>query len=211
MLVKHALTFGKISNGNSKMPGTTWAIDAFACITGSKLAKIAGTPCEKCYARKLQKLRPSVDMGWRANLDKWNNASPKQWVQAMTFQILRYNSDGHHRWFDSGDLQSVAMLRQIVAVCDATPHIKHWLPTQERKFVQRFLDDGGIIPGNLVVRISGTKINGRAPNFPNTSTVFDKNGAPIGNECHARHNNNSCGDCRACWDKSVANVSYPKH
>jgi hypothetical protein len=211
MLVKHALTFGKISNGNTKMPGTTWAIDAFACITGSKLAEIPGTPCEKCYARKLQKLRPSVDMGWRANLDKWNNASPKQWVQAMTFQILRYNSDGHHRWFDSGDLQTVAMLRQIVAVCDATPHIRHWLPTQERKFVQQFLDDGGTIPENLVVRISGTKINGRAPNFPNTSTVFDKHGAPVGNECRARHNNNSCGDCRACWDKSVANVSYPKH
>jgi len=35
MKVKDAIQYGKISTGNSKMPGTTFAIDAFACITGS--------------------------------------------------------------------------------------------------------------------------------------------------------------------------------
>ena len=48
MLVKEAKNFGNVSLGNSKIPGTTFAIDAFACMTGSKLAKIAGTPCYKC-------------------------------------------------------------------------------------------------------------------------------------------------------------------
>ena len=43
MKVKDARQAGKISTGNTKMPGTTFAIDAFACITGSKLAKIAKT------------------------------------------------------------------------------------------------------------------------------------------------------------------------
>ena len=54
MKVKEARQAGKISTGNTKMPGTTFAIDAFACITGSKLAKIEGTPCASCYARRLQ-------------------------------------------------------------------------------------------------------------------------------------------------------------
>ena len=137
MTVKAAKAVANVSTGNSKMPGTTYAIDAFACKTGSKLAAIHGTPCHGCYARKLQKLRPSVDQGWKANLTKWQNSSPDAWEQAVAFQIIRYNSDGYHRWFDSGDLQSVAMLRSIVNVCLMTPRIRHWLPTQEREFVKQ--------------------------------------------------------------------------
>lgn len=211
MLVKEAKSYGNISTGNTKMPGTTYAIDAFACITGSKLAKVEGTPCSKCYARKLQKLRPSVNQGWKANLDKWNNHNPEMWSQAMAFQIIKYNTDGFHRWFDSGDLQSVEMLMAIVAVCNMTPRIKHWLPTQERGIVQEFIRQGNVIPDNLVIRISGSKINGPAPKFANTSTVFDKHGEVIGKECKARSRGNQCGPCRACWNKNVPNVSYPKH
>ena len=211
MLVKEAKSYGNISTGNTKMPGTTYAIDAFACITGSKLAKVEGTPCFKCYARKLQKLRPSVNQGWINNLDKWNNTNPEMWSQAMAFQIIKYNTDGFHRWFDSGDLQSVEMLVAIVAVCRMTPRIKHWLPTQERGIVQEFIRQGNVIPDNLIIRISGSKINGPAPKFANTSTVFDKHGEVIGKECKARSRGNQCGPCRACWNKNVPNVSYPKH
>lgn len=211
MLVKNAKSFGNISTGNSKMPGTTFAVDAFACITGSKLAKIEGTPCHACYARKLQKLRPSVDTGWKANLAKWNTSDPTAWAQAMAFQIIRYNSDGYHRWFDSGDLQSVGMLCAIVEVCRMTPKVKHWLPTQERAFVEEYRKTRGEFPDNLVVRVSGPLVNGRAPKASHTSTVFDKRGAAIGSECKARTRGNNCGDCRKCWDPSVPNVSYPKH
>ena len=211
MLVKEAKALGNISLGNTKMPGTTFAIDAFACKTGDKLAKIKGTPCHACYARKLQKLRPSVDKGWKANLAKWQAAKPDQWAQALAFQIIRYNADGFHRWFDAGDLQSVEMLSAIVDVCHMTPNVRHWLPTQERGIVAEFMANGGVIPDNLVIRVSGSKVNGPAPRFANTSTVFDKTGQPIGKECKARSRGNQCGPCRACWDKTVSNISYPKH
>lgn len=205
MLVKEAKTYGEISNRNTKMPGTTFAIDAFACIKGSKLAKIEGTPCHGCYARKLQKLRPSVDQGWKANLAKYKAADPEQWVQAIAFQILRYNTDGFHRWFDSGDLQSVEMLDAIVQVCRMTPKIKHWLPTQERQMVEAY---PGEIPPNLTIRVSASKIDGKAPNYPNTSGVTkDKAKAT----CFAYLNNNSCGPCRDCWNPEVKHVIYPKH
>ena len=36
-----------------------------------------------------------------------------------------------HRWFDSGDLQSLSHLMKIIEVCEHTPHIKHWLATRE--------------------------------------------------------------------------------
>jgi hypothetical protein len=212
MLVKEAKAFGNISIGNTKMPGTTFAIDAFACVVGSKLALIPDTPCYKCYARKLQKLRPSVDQGWKSNLSKWQQTKPEDWEQAMTFQILRYNTDGFHRWFDSGDLQSVGMLQSIVNICLMTPNIKHWIPTQERSVVKKFKKLGGIIPDNLIIRISASKLNGAMPNgFNNGSQVFTKGNLPKGKECKAITRGNNCGPCRACWDKSVEFISYPKH
>lgn len=211
MLVKEAKTYGNISQGNTKMPGTTFAIDAFACITGSKLAKIEGTPCHSCYARKLQKLRPSVDQGWKANLAKWQQSDKSLWVSSMVFQIERYNTDGYHRWFDSGDLQSVEMLKNIVDVALLTPKIQHWLPTQERNIVKQYRKQYGQEPSNLVIRVSASKVDAqKAPDFPNTSTVF-KDKAPIGKVCKANTRGNQCGPCRACWDPTVKIVSYPKH
>ena len=38
---------GTLSNP-SKMPAFAWGISAKKCITGSKLAKIKGTICNKC-------------------------------------------------------------------------------------------------------------------------------------------------------------------
>ena len=212
MLVKHAKAFGNISTNNTKMGTTTYAIDAFACGVGSKLAKNPNTPCHGCYARKLQKLRPSVDQGWKLNLSKWLQADPKLWAKAMAFQITRYNTDGYHRWFDSGDLQSLKMLQAIVEVCKLTPHVKHWLPTQERGIVKEFKSNGGIVPDNLVIRVSASLLNGDMPSgIDNGSQVFTKGNTPKGFECKARHNNNACGSCKACWTKEVKFVSYPKH
>ena len=58
MTVKQAVEqSGKVSLGNTKMPSTTFAISAKACKVGSKLEKIEGSTCSKCYALKLQKLR----------------------------------------------------------------------------------------------------------------------------------------------------------
>ena len=211
MLVKEAESYGKVSKKNSKMPGTTFAMDSFACITGSKLRKIEGTPCHSCYAIKLQKLRPSVDKGWKANSAKWNAAEPDKWTQALAFLIKRRNTDGYHRWFDGGDLASVAQLEAIVNVALMTPTIAHWLPTQERAMVKQFQDNGGTFPDNLVVRISAAKVDTALKGHTNTSNVITKHAEATGQECLAYTRKQNCGDCRACWDPEVSNVSYRKH
>jgi len=210
MLVKQALEAGKISTGNTKMPGTTYAIDAFACNVGSKLRNVKGSTCSGCYAIKLQKLRPSVDKGYKSNLEKFNTVQRQFWIDSMVFQIERYNTDGYHRWFDSGDLQSIDMLRMIAEVCRKTPNVKHWLPTREKGIVSEFMTFDQC-PENLVIRVSAPMING-VPNkgFDNTSTVHYK-ADHIGFECKAYTRGNNCGDCRACWSKDVSNVSYKKH
>ena len=209
MLVKEAVEYGKISLGNTKMPGTTYAVDAFACLTGSKLAKVEGSICSRCYSIKLQKLRPSVDKGYKKNLFKWQVSNTSNWIDGMVFQILRAKVK-EHRWFDSGDLQSLEMLEAIAEVARQTPKVKHWLPTKEYGIYTKYLKTN-IEPSNLVVRVSATMIDGNSSKvFKNTSTVH-KNNKPIGFECKARTRGNACGPCRACWDKRIKNVSYPKH
>ena len=209
MLVKEAQTYGKISLGNTKMPGTTFAICAFACITGAKLAKVEGSICNGCYSIKLQKLRPSVNKGYKKNLFKWQVSNTSNWIDAMVFQILRAKVK-EHRWFDSGDLQSMEMLEAIIKVARKTPKVKHWLPTKEYKIITKYLKTN-TLPANLIVRVSAAMIDGKPSKaFRNTSTVH-KNNKAIGFECKARTRGNACGPCRACWDKKVENVSYPKH
>jgi len=219
MLVKEATAVVKIGTGNSKMPGSTFSQDAFSCNVGSKLAKIEGSVCKSCYARKLQKLRPSVNMGWTANYEKsvaMIAHKPSVWVAACVFQIKRQSEKSgvyFHRWFDSGDIDSLAQLEAIVEVVLQTCNISHWLPTREVKTVLAYKRKHGNFPANLIVRVSAPMVN-QAPlkGHTNTSTVCDKkHGVTFGHVCPAPSQGGNCGDCRACWTKSVPNVTYIKH
>lgn len=212
--LKQAQEAGSISVRNTKMPGSTFAISARACNVGGKLANLKGSVCHKCYALKLQNMRPSVNTGWTGNLDKavrMINSDPARWVAFMAFQINKaYEKTGEafHRWFDSGDLQSVEMLEAICEVARATPHIKHWLPTREGKILKAFT---GSLPDNLVIRVSSPMIDDKPmAGYIWTSTVH-KHSEPEGHVCPARHQGNSCGSCRACWSDGVRNISYPLH
>jgi len=206
---------GKVSTGNGKMPGSTFAVSAKACNVGGKLAQLKGSVCHKCYALKLQNLRPSVNTGWTNNLDKATrliDTDPQRWVRFMAFQIRKaYEKTGeaYHRWFDSGDLQSPAMLAAICDVARATPEIRHWLPTRETKIVKDFT---GAIPDNLIVRISSPMVDDKPiAAWHWTSTVHSKASEPVGHVCPASKQGNACGSCRACWSDNVRNISYPLH
>lgn len=207
---------GVISTRNSKMPGSTFAVTATKCNVGGKLAKIEGSTCHKCYALKLEKIRPSVSQGWNANHDRATAliaSDPTRWAKFMAFQITKAaekTGEAYHRWFDSGDIANMAMLRAIAMVCDLTPSIKHWLPTREAAIVKAFLRSHDL-PPNLTIRISATMVDDKPiAGHANTSTVH-KAAAHIGHACPARHQGNACGSCRACWSRDVANVSYALH
>lgn len=209
---------GKISLGNGKMPGSTFAISATKCKVGGKLATVKDSTCSRCYALKLEKLRPSVNKGWLSNYEKAVSLianAPDKWIAACVYQIEKaFHKSGQafHRWFDSGDLQSVEMLSAICRVAESTPDIAHWLPTRESAIVKAYKASGGNIPGNLVIRVSSTMIGDKPiSGHANTSTVHRKGTAHNGHACPASTQGNNCGDCRACWNPGVHNISYPLH
>jgi hypothetical protein len=207
----------------SKMPGTSYGISAKACRTGRKLAKIPGSTCFKCYALNANYLYPSVEI---AHATRLAGITDPLWTAAMVTLLNKAHKTGRsrrgkrinkgwHRWFDSGDLQSVEHLTKIAAVAALTPHIKHWLPTRELATVKAYKAKGGVIPANLVIRVSATMIDGDPTQaWPVTSGVYDKS-PPVGYACPASKRKGAmkgkCGPCRACWDPTVTRVDYPLH
>jgi len=197
----------------SKMPGLSYGTPAKDCIVGSILRKKAGSVCSKCYAHKGMYSFPVVRDAQAKRLAILS-ANLEQWREDMTELLRRKYSkktgdDRVFRWHDSGDLQSTAHLSAIVKIARSLPDIKFWLPTKEYSLVGKFCRTRKI-PRNLIIRVSAPMIGSSyGPTLP--GTVSSTVGAGTGFACGAYQREGKCGDCRACWDKSVLSVDYPQH
>jgi hypothetical protein len=187
----------------SKMPGYAYNLPAWQCITGVKLQAVAGSVCAGCYAMKGRYRFSNVKDALNRRL---NSLKHPQWIPAMTLLVTHYSKKvPFFRWHDSGDLQSVTHLANIMKVAKATPAVQHWLPTREAQLMK--LINPAAIPQNLIIRMSSHMIDQAPVKFwPWTSTVSTE-----GKTCPAQDQGNQCRDCRACWDRSVSNVTYPLH
>ena len=226
MLIKEAKELiGGLSDA-SKMPGASYNLNALDCKTGAKLVKVKGSVCAGCYALKGNYVRYQVvPIAQARRLERLENPG---WVKAMA----KLTAKGEpFRWFDSGDVQSLSMLIKIVAVAMLNPQQQYWLPTKEYKIVSTYRKQGGIVPNNLVIRVSAPMINQRLSDvYGNTSMVITpgtkvdadvticdaahtmKNGRKV--ETITKENKSllgHCGDCRACWNPNNKVTAYPIH
>ena len=184
-----------------KMPCPSINLPAASCITGSLMALIEGTTCFGCYALKGRyKFKTTI----KAMARRLRALAHASWTTAM---VTLMKNRKYFRWHDSGDLQSAQHLKNILEVCKQTPDTKHWLPTREAKLLQYL--DPDVIPKNLLIRLSATKVDG-APSqaWPWTSTVVTNRGSRT---CPAPSQGGKCIDCRQCWDRTIPNVAYAKH
>ena len=202
---------GSLSD-TSKMPGKSWGISASLCNTGRKLAAVAGTVCNDCYAMKgFYSMMPSVKTAHATRLEAWQS-DRLAWCQAMVDMIAGQET---MRWFDSGDLQSADMLRDILSVAARTPSTKHWIATREVGYVRDAIA-GQELPDNVVIRLSASfPDDARIPGFEltgNGALVHSKESPQVSaHVCPAPTQGGKCLDCRACWSRSVAAVSYAAH
>jgi len=112
---------GGLSNP-SKMPCHSYGISAFKCITGSKLQKIEGSTCSKCYALK------GFYGSWNKNITKAHETRLEAldhplWIESMIFLVHHKNME-YFRWHDSGDLQSFQHLLNLVKIAENCPNTK---------------------------------------------------------------------------------------
>lgn len=199
-----------------KMPCPSYSLRARTdCHTGGRLALVAGSVCSECYAAGGRYLWPSVNEPREWNAAVWAQCEElgqiDLWVDAMVQAITKRCKKGWFRWFDAGDIRSLAMLRAIVEVCERTPSVNHWLPTHETGILRAFK---GKIPSNLTIRKSADMIgwidNTGIPGIL-SSSVGGKV-LPSGSEqCKAYTQGGKCLDCRSCWDQTIQNINYPLH
>jgi hypothetical protein len=129
--------------------------------------------------------------------------------------VLALRGEKFFRWFDSGDIQDLAMLESIAEIARQTPNCTHWLPTKESGIVKAYLAKHKTFPSNLVVRISAYMVNQleHSKLTGNGSVVlssFESVPADIV-ACVAPKQGGKCLDCRACWSKEVKTVAYLEH
>jgi len=197
----------KLSNP-SKMPGKSWSLQAGDTCPGKKVEGELDPVCGDCYAQRGRyEFANVVDL--RAhNREDWQKDG---WVEAMTKLIGKRK---YFRWFDSGDVYSLALAEKIFAVMAATPNTRHWLPTRMGRFAKfaPILEKMDSLP-NAVVRHSAFGYD-TLPNGTG-SMVYTSQSAPDGvHACQAYMT--ASGTCRkagcfACWDKDTKIIGYPAH
>jgi len=232
----------------SKMPTLSWSTPpALTCGTGSKLAVNTETICGSCYARKGFYAMPDTvrAMARRERVLREALADAERGAQfvsnfvtiirerlARTARLIaRTGAPGRDdgrafRWHDAGDVVSLAHLRMICAIAEATPEVAYWLPTKEAGIVRAYLETGAQFPSNLRVRLSVPRLNRGVPpayarlaalspqvTFAAAHSNTDqahlwRNGGSFA-ECGAPANDGECGACRACWTRDE--VSYNLH
>ena len=201
MKIKEAKEITGSLTRTSKMPGLSYSLPAWECKTGSKLRKVKNSVCASCYALKGNYTRYKAIKA--AQYVRLEALKDQRWIAAMVAQIIRQK---YFRWHDAGDIQSPEHLQKIFRVCELTPETRHWMPTREAQFLKDI--DPESVPKNLIIRMSSHMVDQGPVNFwPWTSTVTSGQGST----CPAPKQNNSCGDCRNCWDRSINNVCYGKH
>ena len=194
----------------SKLDGIrSWSLQALETCPGSWASPgELVDACKGCYATTGNYRYPNVKAPRLENREDWQRL---EWVDDM---VKALDSDRYFRWFDSGDVYTLALAEKILEVMKCTPWVKHWLPTRMHKFPkfrQVFMEMMAL--PNVIVRFSSDSVHGVYTQGLHGSVIVpDPATLPEGvTLCRAYENAGKCSGCRACYDKSVGVIAYPAH
>ena len=194
----------------SKLDGIrSWSLQALETCPGSIAAPgELVDACKGCYATTGNYRFENVKAPRRHNKEDWQRLA---WSDDMVSELKK---DTHFRWFDSGDMYTLALAEKILEVMKRTPWVSHWLPTRMHKFpkLRQVLAEMQALP-NVMVRFSSDSITGDYTKKLHGSVIVPtaadiKPGMTL---CRAYENEGKCSGCRACYDKKVKVIAYPAH
>jgi hypothetical protein len=201
---------GKPSDASLRLYYADQAAQA-RCNAGARRILKGGDPeKESAEAQRLAKAAAEA----RKGCDDLKANDPAEAKRVARY--ISWDSARHFRWHDSGDLLGLRHMLLIDRVCRLAPTVAHWLPTQERQTVKRYMDhlkrEGLAIPENLTIRISSPKLDQHI--LSKTPGVYASSVSTTGEApaalCPAYTQGGTCGDCRRCWGKDAL-VPYPFH
>jgi len=130
----------KISSGNSKMG----SISSVSLPAGRTCR--ASSPCfKKCYARKLERLRPSVRNAYQQNLNLLLNDPDTFWREVEASVMM----SRFFRFHVSGDIPDMDYLGNMVSIAVRNRHCQILCFTKKYELVNQYISAHGTLPENL--------------------------------------------------------------
>lgn len=134
-----------VSKGNSKM-GAVPSVSLPSVVTCRVCA------CsKKCYARKLERLRPSVAKAYKNNLTVLQTEPDTYWREVeAAIMMSRF-----FRFHVSGDIPDATYFYRMIEVAIRQPHCEILCFTKKYEIVNGYLETGRELPRNLHIIFSG--------------------------------------------------------
>lgn len=105
---------------------------------------------KKCYAKRIERLRPSVKRAYQENLDLLNNNSDIFWREVeASIMMSRF-----FRFHVSGDIPDSVYFAHMVEIAKRNKHCEILCFTKKYDIVNEFLEFGGKLPKNLHIVFS---------------------------------------------------------
>lgn len=196
-----------VSKGNSKMGGIP-SISLPAVVTCRK-----GAPCaRKCYAAKLERIRPTVKAAYARNLALWARDPVSFEAQAIAAAMPHR----YFRWHVSGDIVGPSYLAMMVRVANACPGTRFLCFTKRFELINMYISERGPLPENLQILFSAwAGLDVPNPyNLPMTHVIY-RDGSTTAPAAHYTCGGN-CTECLCqgvgCWHlKPGEHLAFYEH
>lgn len=194
-----------ISTGNRKM-GAIPSVSLPACTTCNPNA-----PCfAKCYAKKLERIYPTVRDAYANNLEILKTDPTQYWKEIRrAASMARY-----FRFHVSGDIVNADYLTEMVITAKWLPGTEFLAFTKQYHIVNEWINNGGEIPQNLhIIYSNWGEWKCDNPHSLPTSAVIFKGTEPAEDWKICGGNCTECA-CRGvgCWElKKGETIAFYEH
>lgn len=134
-----------ISRGNSKM-GAISSVSLPAGLTCRGDCECA----RKCYAKKLERLRPSVRNAYRSNYELLQTDPVTYWREVEAAVML----SRFFRFHVSGDIPDMLYLFKMARIAERNQHCQILCFTKKYELVNQYIRETGGLPSNLHILFS---------------------------------------------------------
>lgn len=197
----------KISPGNSKL-GAISSISLPAGLTCRQDCECG----KKCYARRLERLRPAVRQAYQHNYDLLNRDSETFWREVEASVMM----SRFFRFHVSGDIPDNVYFAHMIEIAERNRHCEILCFTKKFDIVNEHLSLGGSIPVNLHIIFSGWEnLKMDNPYLLPEAHVRYKDGSTTASDT-AKECSGNCTECAitdgGCWSlKSGEQVVFNEH
>lgn len=196
-----------ISEGNTKM-GKVTSVSLLPILTCP--GRCNGTCGDRCYAKKLALLRPTVLRAYARNTAILKHA-PHAFFKAVKTAMLRSE---YFRFHVSGDITDLTYLHRIINACKLYPTCNVLIFTKRYELINAEIRNNGPLPKNLHLLFSGwTNLSPVNPYGLPETTVYTKDEEikPEWTLCGG-----NCLDCAihdgGCWNaKPGDTIAFKMH